>query len=147
MAPAETNQHFGKGTIVSAHAQAIQQRRSPHCIAEEQRAHNRICFVENSFRQGMVIVTNWPNLAIGKPKILPLKCITTTDDSVFNGDEVLVVYGISVRWKPARHRVTIEDQIRFRASVPKPLIEIRDCGFMLVMIGLDNDGQSYWGAA
>ena|SRR2546428_3746904 len=89
----------------------------------------------------MVIIPDGPNPAVREPEVLPFESVAPAHLALLDGDEILVVDGISVWREPVWHRVTIENQVRFCAARLQPAIELRDCGLVFRAIRLDDDSQ------
>jgi len=141
VAPVEAHKHSWKRTIIPAHPQAIQQRRSLDSVSEEQGPHYCIRLVDDAFGHGMVIVPQRPDSAIREPKILPLESVASANSAIVDCDKILIKNGASIGRKPAWFRVLIEHQVPFGAARLKSTVEFRNCWLVFRAIRLDDDGQ------
>src|SRR5215469_12676599 len=139
MTPAKADEHPRKRAVVARHAETIEQGRSLHGVAQKKASDKSIGFIDNPFRQGMVIIADRTDLAIREPEILPLQGIGSADGSPVEGHEILVEYGFSVGGKPAWLGTLVEHQVLACAARLKPAIKLHYRGLVLAAIGLDDD--------
>src|SRR5215831_17912287 len=92
----------------------------------------------------MVIIADRPNLAVWEPEVLPLESVAPAHLAILDGDEILVVDGISIWRKPVRHRVSIKNHVGFCAAGLQPTIELRDCWVVFRAIRLNDNSQVIW---
>ena len=91
----------------------------------------------------MVIITNRPDLSVGKKEFLRLQGVSAMNRRLIRArvdrDKIFVIdAGISRSWKPARLRRLIEDQIFVPARGAQALIEFRYRQFMFGSVRLDD---------
>ena len=98
--------------------------------------------VDDALGQGMVIVAEGANLAVGEKEFLSFECVTAAHGAAIDGDEKFVVdAGLRRARQPARLGPAIEHHILVRARLPQAAVELRHRGFVLRTIRLDDDGH------
>src|ERR1700694_5600107 len=142
MRPSEPNQHLRQWTVVSAHAETVEQRCAQHRVAQQQRTHHGMSLIDDAFGQRMVIIADRANPPVREKEVLAFERVAATHDSSVDGDEKFVVdTGLRRTRQPARLRPAIEHQILVIERPSKALIELRHRGLVLGTIRLKDNGQ------
>src|SRR5205085_4526728 len=88
----------------------------------------------------MVVITDPANGAVGELKILILQRVSTTHDSIVEGNEVFLKEARAIGFRqPARLGICEKNKIGISAGRDEPLVKIAHCLLMYLAIWLDDN--------